>query len=181
MSDGYNPGAYGGLPTLWIPTFMGYFHSQVMGYVWDLDVALSGAAKNAHKACRDHFYKLPVGMLGDSAGYCYRAGPQYTAPLGTYDGNTITWDQTWAAVYARMVAAGQIQSGLSCSAGGTIVSGHFPEATSYGANLQPAIAYAVDHGAPGAAAAYARYSGASNYSTFVASQGNATQWAIVPR
>jgi hypothetical protein len=46
----------------------------------------------------------------------------------------------------------------------------------------PAIAYAVDHGAPGAAAAFARLTGASNWNA-IATSGfdDLPIWGIVPR
>jgi hypothetical protein len=52
----------------------------------------------------------------------------------------------------------------------------------YWGNLMPAIAYAVDHGAPGASAAWARLTGASNWSV-LASAGfdDIPIWGIVPR
>jgi hypothetical protein len=188
MSQHFNPGSYHPdqvtLPNLGVPSFMGYFHAQCVGYTWDLDV-LSGTAKTSHTTCRDHFYKFPVGMCGDSSGWCFRAAAQFVIAIGTYNGSTITWDATWAAAYARSDTSGPADiipdASKPCTAGGSIATGHWPDSTSYGGNLHPAIAYAVEHGATGAAAAYARLQAASNYAAFVADQVNATQWAIVPR
>lgn len=60
--------------------------------------------------------------------------------------------------------------------------------TGYWGNLMPAIAYAVDHGASGAAASWARVSGASNFSDIenssdvgVAGFDDMPQFGIVPR
>ena len=54
--------------------------------------------------------------------------------------------------------------------------------TGYYANLLPAIAYAVDHHAPGAAAAWARLTGATNWSSFATSGfEDEPVWAVVPR
>lgn len=179
IGDMYNPGLYGGLPDLIVGVFQGYFVTQCIGYVWDLDL-LSGTARSAHAACRDHFYKLPVGMLGDSSGWCYRNGPRYAAVLGSYDGSTISWFADWEAAETRAIARGDVSSS-SCPLNSSIDSGHFPDATSYGGNLLPAIAYAVDHGFPGASTAYSRFSSASNFGAFANALGDATQWAVVPR
>jgi hypothetical protein len=188
MSQHFNPGSYSPdqvtLPDLGVPCFMGNFHAQCVGYTWDLDI-LTGSNRTAHTTCRDHFYKFPVGLCGDNTGWCFRACAQFVVAIGTYNGSTITWDATWAAAYARSDSTGPADiipaSSKPCTAGGTIETGHWPDATSYGGNLHPAIAYAVEHGATGAAAAYARIQAASNYAAFVADQVNATQWAIVPR
>lgn len=58
----------------------------------------------------------------------------------------------------------------------------------YWANVLPAISYAVEHNAPGAAAAWARFTGASNWSTYEAglhwsgdTWHNTPIWGVVPR
>jgi hypothetical protein len=52
----------------------------------------------------------------------------------------------------------------------------------YWGNLLPAIAYAVDHGAAGAAASWARLTGASNWSSVLNSGfDNIPIWGVIPR
>ena len=57
---------------------------------------------------------------------------------------------------------------------------YFPDASSYWGNLQPALVYAVEHGAPGASAAYQRMRGAGNWPQFLDSAKNAPVWALRP-
>ena len=55
-------------------------------------------------------------------------------------------------------------------------------ASGYWGNLLPAISYAVDHGAPGAPAAWGRLIGASNWVVLRSSGfGNTPIWGVVPR
>jgi len=89
-----------------------------------------------------------------------------------------TWGQVFAATF------GTANSTSSC---GTVLegaSGSDPlnASSGYWGNLMPAIAHAVDHGAPGAAAAFARLTGASNW-TAVQNSGfdDLPIWGIVPR
>ena len=189
-SNMYNPGAYSPaeavLPALAIPIWQGDFIAQCFGFTWDLDV-LSGAGKASHQVVRDHTYKVPIGRMGDSTTWCYRQGLPYAPVVGTLDpahngdASFIVWDASWAAAWNHSAATGAVDGTQTCSLGTSIINGHFPDATSYGANFTPAIVYAVDHGAPGAAVAYSRFTNASNYGAFVSDQVNATQWAVLPR
>lgn len=56
--------------------------------------------------------------------------------------------------------------------------GHYPDATSYWGNLQPAIAYAVEHGVSGAQAAYNRMSAAPNWGQLLGSFNTAPVWSV---
>jgi hypothetical protein len=58
--------------------------------------------------------------------------------------------------------------------------GNFPAATSYWGNLQPAIAYAVDHGVPGATQAYQRMTSARNWPQFTAGLDASPVWGVRP-
>ena len=60
---------------------------------------------------------------------------------------------------------------------GLVMDGYPDSPTSYGSNMQPGLAEVVDYGAPGAAAAWAKYETRNprqNYSS-------SPQWAVVPR
>lgn len=186
IDDMFNPGLYGELPDLIAPTFNMYFLVACVGYAWDLDVGLTSGGRTAHQAVRDHFYKLPVGMLGDSSGWCYRTGARFNATLGTVAtvGGTPAWFSTWAQAYARGLARGDSGLTAGCAANSSLITGtaggNFPSATSYWGNLLPAISYAVSHGATGAATAYTRMVGATNWSSLVADQPNGIEWAVKP-
>jgi hypothetical protein len=88
------------------------------------------------------------------------------------------WGQVFAATF--LVANSTTSCGTVLEGG----SGSDPANASsgYWGNLMPAIAYAVDHGAPGAQAAFDRMTGASNWSAVQTSGfDDLPIWGIVPR
>ena len=114
-------------------------------------------------AVRDYAYQFPVGLLGagGSDGYCFTQASQYTLKVADEATSVLgTTYASWGAVYAKMFGAAPCGNTLLGASGGA------PEAaaTGYYGNLMPAIAYAVDHRAPGAAAAWARFTAAANFS-----------------
>lgn len=144
---------------------------------------------------RDWLYRAPVGILGDASTYCFTRASNFNLPItiGTSTDPT-TWFDTWDQVYDRGVELGSGQGAINddsgCASntlGGSSASVPGEAATGYWGNLLPAIAYAVDHGAAGAAAAWARLTGASNFSVLEASAdvsggfNDTPQWGIVPR
>jgi hypothetical protein len=152
------------------------FVTQAFGHVSDLEPLADMADWNT---VRDYAYQFPVGLLGDAAGYCFTRASQYTLKVADTEVDSLgpTY-ASWAMVYASMF------KGMPC--GNTLLgdSGGAPDAaaTGYWGNLMPAIALAVDHGAPGAAAAWARFTGADNYSTVKASPFESVPvWGVVPR
>jgi hypothetical protein len=133
-----------------------------------------------YNAVRDYLYRAPVGMLGDAAGFCFSDGASYNIKIG--DGTSDDpnrWFPTWSEVYRQTYGG----SPASCSdLRGNSGSAPDTAATGFWGNLMPAIAYAVDHGAPGAAASWARLTGASNWSQVEQSGfDDKPIWGIVPR
>jgi hypothetical protein len=57
---------------------------------------------------------------------------------------------------------------------------YYPDPTSYWANLQPALAYAVQHNVPGAQAAYNRMVTAPNWGELVNGFNSAPVWSVAP-
>ncbi|MEO7762015.1 MAG: hypothetical protein ABIS68_08915 [Casimicrobiaceae bacterium] len=131
---------------------------------------------------RDYLYRAAVGILGDGSGYCFTEASVYN--LKSNDGNSNSnipnnWYKTWAQVYAATFPSpppcANTLSGSSGSAPGIAAQG-------YWGNLMPAIAYAVDHAATGAAGAWARLTGASNWNVVLQSGFDSTPtWGIFPR
>jgi hypothetical protein len=156
------------------------FFTAATGYAIDLDIGTTATKTNlaaffAWKA------RSIVGRLGGTAPteylYCDAAG--YTlaiAPSDTPDfaNGTGPWYPDWGAVYAA--TKGTPNPG----AGGPLRGAYYPEPTSYWGNLQPAIAYAVQHNAPGALAAYNRMVGASNWNAIADAFNNAPVWSVLP-
>ena len=81
-------------------------------------------------------------------------------------------------------AGGGIGSAVArafAAAGAPLLTGHPIEATYYWGNLMPALSYAVDHGAPGAAAAWDRGTTASNFPIQAADYIDNPVWGVRPR
>lgn len=151
-----------------------HFIIQTYGHGSDLEPL---ADMTAFLAVRDWWYRGIVGILGDAAGYCFTKASTYTMKLSdTSNTDPKTWYATWSQVYAatwKTAPCTNTMDGLTDPA--TV-------ATGYWANLLPALAYAVDHGAAGASASWARVQGATNYSVLEgADWHNYPVWGIVAR
>jgi hypothetical protein len=154
------------------------FFVQTYGHLSDLEPL---ADMSALDAVRDFLYRIPVGLLGaGTTDYCFTRASSYTITIGSgtltdLGGAFTSWHDVDVATNG---AAGACGTSLGGSSGGAPDSA----ATGYWGNLMPAIAFAVDHGAPGAAAAWARLTAASNWSTVTGSNWDtAAMWGVVPR
>lgn len=128
-----------------------------------------------------------IGRLGGTAStdFLYRDAAQYTVAFSSSaspDFNTGTgpWYSDWGAIYTATLGS------ANPGAGGDLRGGNYADATSYWGNLQPAIAYAVDHGVSGALTAYNRMIGASNWTLILSTGSDPTfntdcVWSVKPR
>lgn len=154
-----------------------HFFIQSIGMGSDLEPL---ADMTIYNEVRDYMYSAVVGILGTSSGFCFTQASTYT--LKTSDGKSGApsgWFKTWDAVYkATFTPAPACTNILEGSSG----SDPTAAATGFWGNLMPAIAYAVDHKATGATAAWARLTGASNWPAVLNSGFNEVpNWGIVPR
>ena len=160
------------------------FFTAAYGYLKSLKVPLTASDRTRV----DEFFAWKarhiVGRLGTAAAgdYLYRDAAVYTlaaapsdtvawAGVGPFYAN---WGQSWSATQAGSAVTKELGDG-------SLRGGNFPEATSYWGNLQPAIAYAVEHGVPGAADGYARMTSAPNWAGFVRNVNDAPEWGVRPR
>lgn len=154
-----------------------HFFIQSVGMGSDLEPL---ADMTVYNEVRDRLYQGVVGILGDAAGFCFTMANAYNIKLhdGTGTTDAKSWFKTWKEVFAKTFpAAPACGNALTGTSGG---AADIPNG--YWGNLLPAIAYAVDHGAPGAAASWARLTGASNWSGLENSGfNNIPMWGIVPR
>ena len=169
--------------TWWGPAWMQAFVQASIGFAWDLEIG----ARPDHQLVRDFAYQLTTGLMGTSSGWDYRRGGVYDLPMAT--SNT---DQTlYYPDFSAMLTYFESQKSLSSISNitDTVLRGLWTDApgkadafaTSYWGNHQPARAYAVEHGAPGALAGYLRIINASNYDTMLVNLDNIPVWGIVPR
>lgn len=184
--DAYTPNEYHWVDAPWMQHFM----IQSYGFCWDIEVPRQTAVdRTAHKAIRDFGYKHVVGMLGNASGRPYPMAGVYGVLYGTTPTrNEQLSDLVFYSSWAEEWAASKIYYGYDepdSSPGAPLLgnSGGNPAgfATGYWGNLYPAIAYAVEHEAPGALDAYTRLTTASNYHPGVDTFNNTPQFGIVPR
>jgi hypothetical protein len=160
------------------------FATAAFGYAKSLQVL---AAADADKLTAFFNWKARsvVGRLGGAGAteYLFRDAAPYTiavAPSNTanwVDGSG-PWFADWGAIYNATV---QINGSPGAKADGPLRGGNFPDGSSYWGNMQPALAYAVEHGVPGAQEAYNRMTSASNWSSLVSNFGTAPVWSVRPR
>lgn len=158
------------------------FFTAALGYAIDLAPPLPSASTSRLSALFAWKAKSIVGRLGSigDSEYLYCDAAVYNvavAPSNTPDfvNGTGPWYASWGDVYAA--TQGVRNPGVA----GPLRGAYFPDPTSYWGNLQPAIAYAVQHGVPGAQAAYTRMTGASNWMQIVAGWNSQPVWSVAPR
>ena len=106
-----------------------------------------------------------VGRMIDT-GYCWLHASAYSQQIGPADKSRVY------ASYGEIYRA----NFPSASCTGTAMDGYPESPTGYGANMQPALAAAVDAGIPGAAAAWAKYQTRNPKQAYA----DAPQFAVVP-
>ena len=159
-----------------VASWQQHFFIQAIGMGSDLEPL---ADMTAYDALRDYLYRGVVGILGDASGYCFNQAGVYT--LISNDGSSVhpdAWFKNWSQVYNATFSPPPACTNTLANGDGGIAGA----ASGYWGNLLPAIAYAVDHGAPGAAASWARLTGATNWAQLRGSGfGHTPIWGVVPR
>jgi hypothetical protein len=156
------------------------FWVQTFGYLSDLEPLSDMTSLNG---ARDFLYKSIVGILGPvgTSNYCYAQASVYTLTIASSNsGDPTSWYDSWGQVYQSTTGAANTSCGTSLqgSSGGDPATA----STGYWGNLLPAIAYAVDDGAPNASMSWSRLINAGNWSTLEQSGFDDTpMWGIVPR
>ncbi|MEY4563946.1 MAG: hypothetical protein RLZZ618_3223 [Pseudomonadota bacterium] len=162
-------------------TWMQDFYTAAFGYAKALEPAIPSASATRLTEFFAWKARSIIGRLGATAStdYLYRDAAPYTiavSPSDTPDFATGTgpWFANWGAVYTATV--GQANPG----AAGDLRGAYFPEATSYWGNLQPAIAYAVQHNVTGAVEAYRRMGTAGNWPQILEGFNGNPVWSVRP-
>jgi hypothetical protein len=169
----YNVNGYGrGTIAPW----MQHFFIQSLGMGSDLEPLPDMTIYNE---VRDWMYRGIVGILGDSSGFCFNyASGNHAIITDGASRDATTWFRDWASVYKATLGTAACGNSLAGKGSTAPVNG----SKAYWGNLLPAIAYAVDHKAPGADAAWARLVGADNWHSLENSGfDNTPIWGIVPR
>jgi parallel beta-helix repeat protein len=159
-----------------------HFWIQSVGMGSDLEPLVNMSTYNQ---VRDFQYKWPIGILGDSSNFYFTYASLFNLKVTPASSGLVLtgFYPTWAQAWAGNITAGLIVSPtFNNTLQGTSGSDPLNASTGYWGNLIPAIAYAVDHGATGASAAWLRLTGATNWSA-VGGSGfdDIPTWGIVPR
>jgi hypothetical protein len=157
------------------------FFTAATGYAIDLEIAMPPASTTRLAAFFAWKAQSIIGRLGGTAAsdYLYCDAAVYTVAVAPSESADFTtgagpWYATWGDIYAA--TKGSKNPGVE----GALRGGNFPEPTSYWGNLQPAIAYAVQHKVTGAQAAYTRMVNAPNWSNLVNGWNSAPVWSVAP-
>lgn len=174
-------------PGVWIAqTWMDDFVTAAFGMMKSFALPISSGAATKLDAFFAWKARAVIGRLGGtgSTEFLYRDATPYMIAMApsdnpNWDSGAGPWYANWGQVYAATYA--QAGSRIPSNPEGELRGGYFPDATSYWGNMQPAIAYAVEHAVPGAQAAYNRMSGASNWPQLLSSFDNEPVWSVRPR
>lgn len=162
------------------------FLTAALGYAKALQLHADASGETKIAALFDWKARSIVGRFGSPAPdeYLYRDAGVYNiavAPSNAPDWTTGTgpWYSTWGEVYRDTIEligdpGARVEGDLRGD------SGNWVDASSYWGNLQPALAYAVEHGADGAGLAWQRMTSAGNWGTFSAGFNTAPEWGVVP-
>jgi len=158
------------------------FFTAAIGYAIDLQPPLAATVLSKLNAFFAWKAQSVIGRLGGTADsdYLYRDAAQYYMPVAPveradFEGGTGPWYASWGDLYFAAQAV------RNPGVAGPLRGGNFPDATGYWGNLQPAIAYAVQHGVPGAQTAYNRMISASNWNDLAAGWNRNPGWGVQPR
>jgi len=173
---------YNGIDDPWESAlWMDDFFTASMSYLKDLRVAGGGGARKLKEFLDWKFVSVTGRLGGSGAGaYSYQYAAQYIVPYAPHNDTdwkhgTGPWYPSWADVARAMDLP------VTGAPGDPLVSGYPTDPTAYWGNLMPAIAYAVDNKAPGAAEGWARVTAASNWPEQDRAYDDDPVWSVRPR
>jgi hypothetical protein len=162
-------------------TWMQDFYTAAFGYAKALEPPLPATSQTRLTEFFAWKARSIIGRLGGTARteYLFSDAAQYTIAVAPSDNpdfvnGTGPWFSDWGALYAATLNTPN--PGVAADLRGA----YFPEATAYWGNLQPAIAYAVQHGVQGAEAAYRRMTSAANWYQLPANFDADPVWSVRP-
>lgn len=160
------------------------FWCASLGLVSDIEPITDATARTDFEWLTDFGMKLWGNMLGptgNAAKYGFVRAANYAGVfLGEPTGTSYTWFTTMGEAWTR--SWGSPNTVVSNTlVGGNIESGNDGLSTSYWGNLQPAIAYSVDRGSPGALEGYNRMIGSTNWAAKVSQFNAIPVWGVKPR
>lgn len=174
-------GSYDGTLRLEAP-WMQDFLTAAFGYSITLGLPISGTAHTKLDAFFAWKAKSAILRLGKREDFWYINAVPYTMAISSsakpdYDTGTGPWYSTDAEVYAATYAKPPAWLGKT---EGMLAGEYMPGANALWGNIVPAIAYAVQHGVPGAQEAYTRMVSANNWKALSDAFNTRPVWGIRP-
>lgn len=181
-------GGYNGADTWrWASGFMQNYLVSAVGYGWDLEPTGDAEVRADHETFRDFLYQFPTGLAGDD--WCYQRASAYQIPAVKSKVSGYPW-ATWAEAWAKDIDYYSLSA--TCSPGQALkegndandvtISSSYALTSGYWAWYLSGMAFAVSHGADGAASGYSKVQASPSWSQ--RSHQNTADygvWAIYPR
>jgi hypothetical protein len=161
-----------------IAPWMTDFWVSVNGFLSDIEPCTSTTNLSY---VRDWMYKFTVGRLGESGisgDFDFTRAAQYGIVVSTTNLDS-GWYQSWGDIHNATF--GSYNTSVTNILQGTSGADPAVASTGYWGNLLPALCYAVDHKFTGADIAYARLTGATNWSTAAATFNDTPVFGCAPR
>ncbi|NML15634.1 hypothetical protein HHL10_11705, partial [Azohydromonas sp. G-1-1-14] len=127
-------------------------------------------------------FRAVTGRLGGGGPgeFPYTHGAQYNLPFAK--SKTADWKNgagPWFGSWGEVARALELPTGAH--PGDPLATGYPESPTGYWGNLMPALSYAVDQGAEGAAEAWRRVSAARNFPALARRFDDQPVWGVAPR
>ncbi len=178
----------------WDAPWMQDYVTAVWGWLLDLGCDLDATSLNRMNALFTWKAQSIVGRLGGTgvSEFLYREFAPYELPISpsavaNWDTGAGPWFPSWGAIYSALYAGNAPDNGQPAPyasngprTDGPLRSRSFGDVQGPAAAALPAIAYAVRRAVPGASDAYARLTGASNWSDFLVALNASPLWAVSP-
>lgn len=156
------------------------FYTGALGYSLCLGLISDTPTRTKESEFFHWKAKSIVGRFGGTGAteYLYREAATYTLSVAESD-SWASWQSDWGKIWtnARLYNA---YGNSAKSLGDGSLNGTTTDLGSFWGNLQPALAYAVRHGAEGAAAARALMMSAPNWAVLSATASSYPEWSVMP-
>ena len=177
-------------PDWWGGSWMVDFQNQALGFVSQIGIEnFSDSA--SFTAVRNFNFLNRIHELGTESTWNFRRGAVYARPylVASSPSAPVFYSataafSTYKSVYGLSTLTSNAGDPLMNHSSDTVMNNAGSTSdtgTGYWASAIAALAFAVDAGVPGAAAAFGLVTAAPNYSPSAAGANNSPQWAIIPR
>ena len=171
--------------------FMHNFFAAVLGWCKALKIPFDASSNTKFEAFYAWKARAVIGLFGGTgpSEYLYRDAGLVVIQVAPRDNSNWVngsgpwydnFGQMWDATHNGSLSGYGQPARTKALEDGSLRGGFFPDGTSYWGNVQPAIAYAVQHRLPGALEGYQRMTAANNWSQLVSNFNSNPVWSVRP-